>query len=102
MENNPLPYRKTVLVCANVREDGRQACGNPGRAGEALCDALKNAVRDAGLAKEIRVVRSGCLGLCGRGPNVLVLPEGPWLSGAAVSDLPEILRLLGVPPRGGA
>jgi (2Fe-2S) ferredoxin len=99
MENSALPFRKVVLVCANVRPDGRQACGNPGRAGAPLCDALKAAVKAAGLAGEIRVVRSGCLGLCGKGPNVLILPESLWLSGAAETDLPEILRLLGIPPR---
>ncbi|HAH07487.1 MAG TPA: ferredoxin [Elusimicrobia bacterium] len=101
MKSSPLPYRKTVLVCANTREGGAQACGNPDRAGAALCGALKAAVKAAGLAREIRVVRAGCLGLCAQGPNVLILPEGPWLSGASEADLPEILRLIGVPRVGG-
>ena len=92
MENRKVPYRKVVLVCANVRDGGRQACGNPGSGGAEICAALKDGVKKAGLSGQVRVVRSGCLGLCEHGPNVVFLPEGDWLSGVIPADVPELLR----------
>ena len=94
MERRPIPYRKTVFVCTNVREDGRVACANPGRGGDDLCAALKDAVKKLGLKGKVRVARSGCLDLCEKGPNVFVLPDGDWYSGVAEKDLPELLRKL--------
>ncbi|MDE1975670.1 MAG: (2Fe-2S) ferredoxin domain-containing protein [Elusimicrobia bacterium] len=96
MEKKSVPYQKTVFVCANVRTDGREACANPGRGGAELCEALKKAVKDAGLKGKIRVAKSGCLDLCAHGPNLFVYPGGEWRSGVKPEDAPEILRdLLG-------
>ena len=61
MQQKPIPYRKTVFVCVNVRE-GKVACANPGRGGDEICRALKEAVKVAGLKENIRVVRSGWIG----------------------------------------
>ena len=94
MASRPVPYKKTVFVCTNVREDGRTACGNPGRGGKELCEALKNGVKEAGLKGAVRVARSGCLDLCAQGPNVFLYPEGEWLSGVSPQDAPAILEKL--------
>ncbi|MBI4424780.1 MAG: (2Fe-2S) ferredoxin domain-containing protein [Elusimicrobia bacterium] len=88
-----MPYRKTVFVCTNVR-DGKVACGNPGRGGDALCRALKEAVKAAGLKSAIRIARSGCLDRCAEGPNLFVYPEGEWYSRVSESDVPALLRKL--------
>jgi len=92
MEKRPVPYRKSVFVCANLREDGRLACANPGRGGDKLCEALQRAVKEAGLKGKVRVARSGCLDLCSQGPNLFIFPEGECYSGVREEDLPEILR----------
>ncbi|HTL99541.1 MAG TPA: methyltransferase [Candidatus Omnitrophota bacterium] len=34
----------------------------------------------------------GSLGLCDRGPNLVVYPEGAWYSGVRPGDVPEIVR----------
>ncbi len=91
MTSKPIPYQKTVFVCTHVREDGRTACGNPGRGGKELCEALKKGVKEAGLKGRVRVARSGCLDLCAQGPNVFLYPEGEWLFGASPLDAPAIL-----------
>ena len=82
-----------VFVCTNVRE-GKVACGNPGRGGEEVCRALKDAVKAAGLKEKIRVARSGCLDRCGEGPNVFVYPEGRWYRGVGPEDVPALAREL--------
>lgn len=92
METKSVPYKKTVFVCTNVRENGNIACANPGREGQILCEKLKEFVKEAGLKGKVRVVRSGCLDLCAQGPNIFIYPDGEWLSGASVKDLPEIIK----------
>lgn len=93
MEQKPIPYKKTVFVCTNVRE-GKVACANPGRGGDAVCHALKEAVKAAGLKSTIRIARSGCLDRCAEGPNLFVYPKGEWFSGVTEADVPDIVRRL--------
>lgn len=92
MDRKDVPYRRTVFVCTNVRADGRVACANPGRGGDALCEALKHEVKKAGLKGTVRVARSGCLDRCAQGPNLFVYPEGEWYSGVKPEDVPELLK----------
>ncbi|MBI4060431.1 MAG: (2Fe-2S) ferredoxin domain-containing protein [Elusimicrobia bacterium] len=94
MDKKPVPYKKTVFVCVNVREGGRVACGNPGRGGLELCESLKRAAKERGLKGKVRVARSGCLDLCERGPNAFIYPDGDWLSGATAADAPAIIEKL--------
>jgi (2Fe-2S) ferredoxin len=89
-----VPFEATTFVCTHVRSDGRKACANPGVGGDAICEALKRAVKEAGLKGRVRVARSGCLDLCEKGPNVFLYPSGRWLSGVSESDVPEILKKL--------
>jgi (2Fe-2S) ferredoxin len=46
----------------------------------------------AGLDGEVQVTTCGSIGLCERGPNMVVYPEGVWYSGVKVEDVPEIVR----------
>ncbi len=92
MNKETIPYPKTVFVCVNTRSDGRTACANPGRGGDEICKTLKEAVKDAGLKGKIRVASSGCLGLCEKGPNLFLYPDGKWYSGVHLSDVSEIFK----------
>lgn len=94
MKSEKVPFQRTVFVCVNAREGGRVACGNPGRGGLELCEALKAGVKKAGLKGKVRVARSGCLDLCERGPNVFVYPDGEWLSGLTPADADGIVKSL--------
>jgi len=94
MKTAPSPYRKTVLVCTNVHEDGRVSCGDPLRGGGAICETLKAAAKKAGLKGQVRVVRTGCLGLCEHGPNAMIEPEHEWLSGLKLADVDAIVKRL--------
>lgn len=93
MQKKSVPFEKTVFVCTNVRE-GKLACANPGRGGDELCRALKDAVKAAGLKHKVRVARSGCLDRCAEGPNLFVYPSGEWYSGVAAEDVPGLVKLL--------
>jgi (2Fe-2S) ferredoxin len=88
MEPRPPPYERVILVCTNVREPGRDACGN--RGSEKLLEWIKDRAKATGAKKRLRVTRSGCLDMCAHGPNVAVLPEQCWMNGVAESDLESI------------
>jgi len=40
----------------------------------------------------VQVTTCGSFGLCTRGPNMVVYPEGVWYSGVQPGDVPEIVR----------
>ena len=52
---------------------------------------LRKKLAERGLAKEIRVNKSGCFSQCGHGPMVVVYPEDVWYGGVRMEDLDEIL-----------
>ena len=52
---------------------------------------LRKGLAARGLAKEIRVNKSGCFSQCGHGPMVVVYPEDVWYGGVRIEDLDEIL-----------
>ena len=48
-------------------------------------------IKAAGLEKEVKVVRTGCFGLCAMGPIVIVYPEGAFYSHIKAEDVDEIV-----------
>jgi len=84
------PNRRMLLVCTNERPEGKTSCAN--RGSEALLTWLKDHVNAQGLKPVVRVTRTGCLGLCGVGPNVAVEPDRQWFTDVTEADLPEIAR----------
>ena len=93
MEPRKIPYRKTVFVCTHQRAGGRAACANEGKDGEAICAALKAAIKQAGLKHEIRVARSGCLDLCEKAQR-FCLPAGLWHCRLTQDDVPALIKSL--------
>ena len=77
-------YRSHVLVC------GGTGCTSS-HSGE-LIDALNANIKEKGLEEEIKVVRTGCFGLCALGPIMIVYPEGSFYSEVKVEDIPEIVE----------
>ncbi len=76
-------FRSHVLVCGGT---GCTSSDSP-----KIIDKFNEEVSKAGLDKEVKVVRTGCFGLCEAGPVVIVYPEGSFYSHVKVSDVPEIV-----------
>ena len=76
-------YRSHVLVC------GSTGCTSSHSA-EIIAEFEKEIV-EKGLADEIKVIRTGCFGLCALGPIVVVYPEGAFYSQIKVEDVSEIV-----------
>ena len=76
-------YRSHVLVC------GGTGCTSSHSA-EIIAEFEKE-IAEKGLADEIKVIRTGCFGLCALGPIVVVYPEGAFYSQIKVEDVTEIV-----------
>ena len=76
-------YRSHVLIC------GGPGCSASGSA--KIHDAMEKEIAAAGLSEEVKVVQTGCFGLCALGPIMIVYPEGSFYSRVTVEDVPEIV-----------
>jgi NADH:ubiquinone oxidoreductase subunit F (NADH-binding)/(2Fe-2S) ferredoxin/Pyruvate/2-oxoacid:ferredoxin oxidoreductase delta subunit len=77
-------YRSHVLVC------GGTGCTSSGSG--RIVTAFEKELAATGLDKEIKVIKTGCFGLCALGPIVVVYPEGAFYSQVKPEDVPEIVE----------
>ena len=76
-------YRAHVLVC------GGTGCTSSGSA--QLIDEFEAQLAANGIENEVKVVKTGCFGLCALGPVVVVYPEGAFYSRVQKDDVKEIV-----------
>ncbi len=76
-------YRSHVLVC------GGTGCTSSGSAN--VIEALEREIKNNGLEDEIKVIQTGCFGLCAVGPIMIVYPEGCFYSQVQAENIPEIV-----------
>ncbi|MBO5403201.1 MAG: NADH-quinone oxidoreductase subunit NuoF [Clostridia bacterium] len=76
--------RAHVLICAGT------GCTSSGSA--AVRSALTAELEKHGLTEEIKMVQTGCFGLCALGPIMIVYPEGVFYSRVTAEDIPEIVE----------
>ncbi len=84
------PFKYHVYMCTQQKPEGIPGCAAHGS--EAVLNVLRAEVVKAGLDDEVQVTTCGSLGLCERGPNMVVYPEGVWYSKVQAADVPEIVR----------
>ena len=76
--------RSQVLCCTGT---GCSSSGSPELAAE-----MERQIAAAGLADEVKVVKTGCFGLCALGPIMIVYPEGTFYSQVKTGDIKEIVE----------
>jgi SAM-dependent methyltransferase len=84
------PFRFHVYVCDQKKPEGAPSCS--ARGSPAVIDALRREIAAQGLSDAVQLTTCASLGLCERGPNLVVYPEGSWYSGVRPEDVPEIVR----------
>lgn len=75
--------RAHVLIC------GGTGCTSSGS--DKIHEAFERELAASDLAGEIKLVRTGCFGLCAVGPVVIVHPDGTFYSRVKAEDVPEIV-----------
>ncbi len=84
-------FEPVMRVCVNeIQEDGSRCCGP--RGGIELAEALEAGLARRGL--EIEMKRFGCLGMCTRGPSIMLYPGNSWLLRVGPEDAPDVLDVV--------
>ena len=76
--------RSQVLVC------GGTGCTSSGS--KVLLSTFEEELVKYGLQDEVKIVPTGCFGLCEKGPVVIVYPEGTFYSHVKKDDVPKIVE----------
>ncbi|MEG0853846.1 MAG: NADH-quinone oxidoreductase subunit NuoF [Angelakisella sp.] len=77
-------YRSHILVC------GGTGCTSSGS--ERIISSFEKELATSGLSSEVKVIKTGCFGLCALGPVVVVYPEGAFYSQVKPEDVAEIVE----------
>ncbi|MEI6232605.1 MAG: (2Fe-2S) ferredoxin domain-containing protein [Planctomycetota bacterium] len=85
--NESAPYlNKHVLICTG------DSCGPQN--GVAVRNALKAELRARNIRQLYRDGECSCLGLCRDGVNAVIWPEGTYMAGVTVNDVPRLIDYL--------
>ena len=76
--------RSHVLVC------GGTGCTSSGS--QSIQAAFEENIKAFGLADEVKLVQTGCFGLCALGPVVIIYPDGTFYSRVESKDVKEIVE----------
>ncbi|SDM62426.1 NADH-quinone oxidoreductase subunit NuoF [Acetanaerobacterium elongatum] len=76
-------YRSHILVC------GGTGCTSSGS--QRIIDELEKELKAQNLSEEVKVIKTGCFGLCALGPIMIVYPEGSFYSRVTPEDMHEIV-----------
>lgn len=85
------PFRYHVYACQQEKPGTTLPCCS-GRGSAQVLEALRKEIATQGLMNDVQVTTCGSLGMCERGPNMVVYPEGVWYAGVQVADVPELVR----------
>jgi NADP-reducing hydrogenase subunit HndC len=77
-------YRSHVLVCGGT--------GCTASNSSKIIDELEVQIKEFKLQDEVKVVKTGCFGLCAEGPIMVVYPEGAMYTMVKVEDVKEIVE----------
>lgn len=75
---------REVLVC------GGTGCTSSGS--RRIIERLKEEIRKRELENDVKVIMTGCFGLCALGPIMIVYPEGAFYSRVQEENIPEIVE----------
>ena len=77
-------YRSHVLICNGT---GCVASKSPD-----IMTKLQEQLKANGIEKEVKIVKTGCFGLCEKGPIMVIYPEGATYCHVSPNDVEEIVN----------
>lgn len=77
-------FRSHVLIC------GGTGCTSSGSV--TIQEVLKKELKKYKLENEVKVVQTGCFGLCEIGPIMVIYPEGAFYCRVRPEDIPELVE----------
>ncbi|MFZ3172886.1 MAG: 2Fe-2S ferredoxin [Carboxydocellales bacterium] len=80
-----------LLVCTSSRPNGQQKGFCHSKQAGNILEAFMEEIQDRDLGGEVFVSNTGCLGLCEKGPIVIVYPDNVWYGAVSSEDVEEIM-----------
>lgn len=80
-----------IFVCTSSRPTGQQKGFCHTKGGMEIISNLVEEIEDRGLGGEVMITNTGCLGLCERGPIVIIYPDNVWYGAVTPEDVEEII-----------
>ena len=77
------------MIRAHVLCCGGTGCTSSGS--QKIQEIFQQEIERQGLAEEVKVVQTGCFGLCALGPVVIIYPDGTFYSHVTPDDVVEIV-----------
>jgi len=77
-------YRMHLLICNG------STCSDYGK--EDISTYFKEQIAEYNLTEEIQIIKTGCFGLCGKGPIVNVMPDNIYYGNVKPTDIKEIIE----------
>jgi len=80
-----------VFVCSSSRINGQQRGFCVNNNSVEIIQNFMMELEDRDLTADVIVTNTGCLGICDKGPVVIVYPDGVWYGGVTPDDVEEIV-----------
>jgi len=84
------PFNYHVYICGQKKPEGVASCSHNGASQNR--EILMQELNKSGLSKDVRVVGCECLGLCEKGPNMVVYPDGVWYGNVKSENISNIVH----------
>ncbi|HOV26763.1 MAG TPA: 2Fe-2S ferredoxin [Pseudobacteroides sp.] len=81
-----------VFVCSSSRITGQQKGYCFSKDSVSIIQKFMEEIEERELGGDILVTNTGCLGICNKGPIVIVYPDGVWYKEVTVDDVTEIVE----------
>ncbi|OPJ54970.1 NADH-quinone oxidoreductase subunit NuoF [Alkalithermobacter paradoxus] len=78
-----MAYKNEVLVCGGT--------GCISSSSLKILDKMENLLAEKGMKDDVKLIKTGCFGLCAAGPIVIVYPEGAFYSQVQLEDVEKIV-----------
>ncbi len=84
VDPSPEKHKIDILVC------GVAGCASSGSL--KIADEIEEQIKKNGLGEEVKVIKTGCFGLCAEGPIMMICPEHVMYTKVTVEDVEEIFE----------
>ncbi|MDO9539932.1 MAG: (2Fe-2S) ferredoxin domain-containing protein [Methanocalculus sp.] len=82
---------KHIFVCSSFRQNGMQKGFCNAQGSSEILMRFIDEIDDRELGGEVFISSTGCLGICEKGPIVVVYPDNVWYSSVTPDDVPLIV-----------
>ena len=85
---------KHIFICGSTRLNGKVQGACKSKESHNLVAMFAEEIMDRDLEGEVMVTSTGCVGICEKGPIVMIYPQQAWYGEVTEDDVEDILDAL--------